>query len=38
MKNDSTRFDATWSDGWDPALWSIGTAFGAAIIYLACMI
>jgi hypothetical protein len=30
MENDSSRFE-----GWDPALWSIGTAFGAAIFYLA---
>jgi hypothetical protein len=25
------------SGSWDPALWSIGTALGAAIIYLACL-
>lgn len=25
------------SDGWDPALWSIGAAFAAAILYLACL-
>jgi hypothetical protein len=23
--------------GWDPALWSISTALGAAIVYLACL-
>jgi hypothetical protein len=23
-------------EGWDPALWSIGTVLGAAIFYLAC--
>jgi hypothetical protein len=22
---------------WDPALWSIGTVLGAAIVYLACL-
>jgi hypothetical protein len=32
MDNDSTR-----SESWDPALWSIGTALGAAIFYLACL-
>lgn len=25
------------SESWDPALWSIGTALGAAIVYLACL-
>lgn len=25
------------SEGWDPALWSIGTVLGAAIVYLACL-
>jgi hypothetical protein len=25
------------SEGWDPALWSIGTVLGAAILYLACL-
>jgi hypothetical protein len=24
-------------EGWDPALWSIGTVLGAAIFYLACL-
>ena len=24
-------------EGWDPALWSIGTVLGAAIVYLACL-
>lgn len=32
MGNDGNR-----TDGWDPALWSIGTALGAAIFYLACL-
>ncbi len=32
IENDSHR-----SDGWDPALWSIGAAFAAAIVYLACL-
>jgi hypothetical protein len=31
-ENDSSR-----SDGWDPALWSIGTAFAVAVVYLACL-
>jgi hypothetical protein len=31
-ENDSSR-----SEGWDPALWSIGTVLGAAIFYLACL-
>lgn len=25
------------SESWDPALWSIGTVLGAAILYLACL-
>ena len=25
------------SDGWDPALWSMGTAFAIAVVYLACL-
>jgi hypothetical protein len=25
------------NEGWDPALWSIGTVLGAAIFYLACL-
>jgi hypothetical protein len=25
------------SEGWDPALWSIGTVLSAAILYLACL-
>jgi hypothetical protein len=32
IEDDSDR-----SDGWDPALWSIGTAFAVAILYLACL-
>lgn len=24
-------------EGWDPALWSIGTVLGVAIVYLACL-
>jgi len=24
-------------ESWDPALWSIGTVLGAAIVYLACL-
>jgi hypothetical protein len=29
--------EADGSGSWDPALWSIGTALAAAIIYLACL-
>jgi hypothetical protein len=29
--------DNTRSEGWDPALWSIGTVLGAAIFYVACL-
>jgi hypothetical protein len=25
------------SDEWDPAIWSIATVLGAAVIYLACL-
>jgi hypothetical protein len=25
------------SESWDPALWSIGTVLGVAIVYLACL-
>ena len=32
MQDDDNR-----SEGWDPALWSIGTVLGAAILYLACL-
>ena len=32
IENDSSR-----SDGWDPALWSIGTVIGVAILYVACL-
>jgi hypothetical protein len=32
IENDSTR-----TEGWDPALWSIATVLGAAIVYLACL-
>jgi len=24
------------SESWDPAIWSIGTVLGVAIVYLAC--
>jgi hypothetical protein len=24
-------------EGWDPALWSIGTVIGVAILYVACL-
>ena len=24
-------------EGWDPALWSIGTVIGIAIVYVCCM-
>jgi len=29
--------EAEGREGWDPALWSIGTVLGAAIFYLACL-
>jgi hypothetical protein len=32
-----TESDSSRSEGWDPALWSIGTVLGAAIFYLACL-
>lgn len=25
-------------EGWDPALWSIGTVLGIAILYVACLV
>jgi hypothetical protein len=25
------------SESWDPAIWSIGTVLGVAIVYLACL-
>jgi hypothetical protein len=28
--------DRAGSESWDPALWSIGTVLGVAIVYLAC--
>jgi hypothetical protein len=33
----STENGSARSEGWDPALWSIGTVLGAAIVYLACL-
>ena len=32
LENDSAH-----SEGWDPALWTIGTVIGAAILYAACL-
>ena len=32
MPNSSPR-----PEGWDPALWSIGTVIGFAILYVACL-
>ena len=29
--------DSAHSKSWDPALWSIGTVLGVAILYLACL-
>jgi hypothetical protein len=29
--------DSPGSESWDPALWSIGTVLGVAIVYLACL-
>jgi hypothetical protein len=33
----NTENDRSRSDAWDPALWSIGTAFAAAVVYLVCL-
>jgi hypothetical protein len=33
MENDRAQ-----SESWDPALWSIGTVLGAAILYVACLV
>jgi hypothetical protein len=33
----STENGSARSESWDPALWSIGTVLGAAIVYLACL-
>jgi len=33
----TTENDSSRSDGLDPALWSIGTAFAVAVVYLACL-
>jgi hypothetical protein len=33
-----TESDSTRSEGWDPALWSIGTVLGVAIFYVACLV
>jgi hypothetical protein len=30
--------DTSQHEGWDPALWSIGTVIGVAILYVACLI
>jgi hypothetical protein len=32
----SIQNDSAGSESWDPALWSIGTVLGIAIVYLAC--
>jgi hypothetical protein len=29
--------DSAGSESWDPAIWSIGTVLGVAIVYLACL-
>jgi hypothetical protein len=31
------RNDSAGQESWDPALWSIGTVLGVAIVYLACL-
>ena len=33
----STENGSAGSESWDPALWSIGSVLGAAIVYLACL-
>jgi len=34
----TTESDSARSEGWDPALWSIGTVLGVAIFYVACLV
>jgi hypothetical protein len=33
----TTEHDGGGTEGWDPALWSIGGVLGLAILYLACL-
>jgi hypothetical protein len=33
----TVEHDNTGSQSWDPALWSIGTVIGIAILYVACL-
>jgi hypothetical protein len=33
----SIENDGVQPEDWDPALWSIGTVLGVAIVYLACL-
>lgn len=33
----TVEHDNTRSQSWDPALWSIGTVIGIAILYVACL-
>jgi hypothetical protein len=33
----TTKNDRAEAESWDPALWSIGTVLGVAIVYLACL-
>lgn len=33
----SMERDSVDTESWDPALWSIGTVMGVAIVYLACL-
>ena len=38
IENDNTHLkDRHPAEGWDPALWSIGTVIGVAILYVACL-
>jgi hypothetical protein len=31
------KSDSAEAESWDPAIWSIGTVLGVAIVYLACL-
>ena len=33
----TTEHDSAVTESWDPALWSIGSVLGVAILYLACL-
>ena len=37
IETDRAHTDSDHTERWDPALWSIGTVLGVAIVYLACL-